>query len=82
MDNFYVFLKFESDDDVNSIVKKLKIEHGFNDKCAGMGILNYSLELAVWEKRKERMVVVVDNNEAWSHALLLLIKEEADLHGN
>jgi hypothetical protein len=37
--------------------------------------------LSILEK-KERKLVVINNNASWKHAVKLLLKEEAELHVN
>lgn len=40
----------------------------------------FDIEVCVFERAKKRMVVI-DSEEGWCHALEIIIKEDADLHG-
>lgn len=81
LDNHFIYLEISAENDFASFLKTLRLNNGFSERCAKFGITNFETELSILEK-KDRKLVVINNNSSFKHAVKLLLKEEADLHGN
>ena len=67
-----------------TFLKELKVNNDFHERSPIIWEIWYShfdSELSILEK-KERKLVVINNNTSWKHAVKLLLKEETELHGD
>ena len=81
VDNHYIYLELSSDKDFTTFLKELKTNNGFYERCGKLGIPVFDIELTILEK-KDRKLVVINNNPSCKHAIKLFMKDEAELHGN
>ena len=81
VDNHFIYLEISPEQDFITFLKELKVNNGFHERCGKFRISHFDTKSSILEK-KERNLVVINNNTSWKHAVKLLLKEEAELHGN
>ena len=77
--NHFIYLEISPEQDFTTFLKELKVNNGFHEQCGKFGISHFDTELSILEK-KERKLVVFNNNTSWKHAVKLLPKKEFGLH--
>ena len=57
-DNYYIYIDISQDQDFTNLLRELRFNSGFTDRCTQLGITNFQIEVTINEKRDRKLVVL------------------------